>query len=248
MCFYQTSFNLVVGNNITCKTNAVYSRPGGIFFNSASNNSVYHNNFRIDIGGQAGNLGSSNVWDDGYPFGGNYWSDYLTVDPNATEIGNLGIGNIPYVIDWENKDRYPLMKPFTTATYLLQTTPPEVTLQSPLNQMYNESSVSLVFSVDKAANWMGYSLDGEPNVTISGNSTVYNMTNGIHSITIYANDTFGNVGTSETINFTIKKAETQTFQTIIIIAVVGTSTVIVATGLLVYFKKHKPNTESDKKP
>jgi hypothetical protein len=36
----------------------------------------------------------------------NYWSDYLTKYPNATEIDNSGIGNIPY-----GQDNHPLMKP-----------------------------------------------------------------------------------------------------------------------------------------
>jgi hypothetical protein len=45
----------------------------------------------------------------------NYWRFYLTRYPNATEIGNTGIGNQPYVIDGStpiiNPDYHPLMKP-----------------------------------------------------------------------------------------------------------------------------------------
>ncbi len=46
------------------------------------------------------------MWDDGYPSGGNYWSDYKGVDANGD-----GIGDTPHVIDEYNKDRYPLMAP-----------------------------------------------------------------------------------------------------------------------------------------
>jgi parallel beta-helix repeat protein len=42
---------------------------------------------------------------------GNYWSDYLTRYPNATKVDSSGIGNMPYVIDDNNIDHYPLMQP-----------------------------------------------------------------------------------------------------------------------------------------
>jgi len=47
------------------------------------------------------------VWDDGYPSGGNYWSDY-----NGTDANHDGIGDTPYVIDANNADNYPLMTPY----------------------------------------------------------------------------------------------------------------------------------------
>ncbi len=45
-------------------------------------------------------------WDNGQV--GNYWSDYFTKYPNATELDSSGIGNTPYVIDSNNIDNYPL--------------------------------------------------------------------------------------------------------------------------------------------
>ena len=51
------------------------------------------------------------AWDNGAE--GNYWSDYQTKYPNATEIALTGIGDIPYVIDSNNKDNYPLIKAAT---------------------------------------------------------------------------------------------------------------------------------------
>jgi hypothetical protein len=124
------------------------------------------------------------------------------------------------------------MEPFTT-------TPPTISLLSPLNVTYNEANVPLLFTVDKQVNWAGYSLDGNQNVTVIGNDTIANLTNGLHSITVYANDTFGNIGASETIAFTIAKPEP--FPTATVAAVSGTSAivVVVVAGLLVYFKKRK---------
>jgi len=71
----------------------------------SSNNSFYHNTF-INNSRQVESLNSTNVWDNGYPSGGNYWSDYSGRDANGD-----GIGDTPYVIDAGNVDRYPLMRP-----------------------------------------------------------------------------------------------------------------------------------------
>ena len=82
-----------------------------------------------------------------------------------------------------------------------------------------------------------YSLDSKENITISENESLTGLPNGLHNITLYANDTFGNVATSQTNNFTIAKPQ-QTFPTAIVITASGAAAVV-ATGLLVYFEKYK---------
>jgi parallel beta-helix repeat protein len=54
---------------------------------------------------------------------GNYWSDYLTRYPNATEVDSSGIGNMPYVIDDNNIDHYPLMQPVNISVTTLEPEP-----------------------------------------------------------------------------------------------------------------------------
>jgi len=61
-------------------------------------------------------LSSNNAWDDGYPSGGNYWSDYADVDfysgPNQDDTGIDGIWDHSYGIDVDNEDKYPLVNPW----------------------------------------------------------------------------------------------------------------------------------------
>lgn len=199
---FSTSHNQVVANNIVSDPNfsGLYSQ--GIALSDANNNTIYHNDF-VNNTYQVYSSGSVNRWDDGYPNGGNYWGDYWNQNPGAAEIGNSGILNMAYVIDKDNKDRYPLAEPFNGTLYALETVPPRVAIVSPLNQKYNQSSVPLVFNVNKAVSWMGYSLDGKPNVTVTGNTTIANVTSGSHTLIVYANDTFGDMGASQPITFTI---------------------------------------------
>lgn len=121
-------------------------------------------------------------------------------------------------------------------SYVLETTPPRISLLSPLNQTYNESNVTLAFSVDKLVNWVGYSLDGQETATAIGNTTLSGLSNGLHNVTVYAKDEFENTGTSETVYFSVNVPEP--FPTLPVLAASVAALVVVA-GLLVYFKKRK---------
>jgi parallel beta-helix repeat protein len=71
-----------------------------------SNGTAYHNNF-IQNFENARAIKSSFTWDNGYPSGGNYWSNYTGIDEN-----NDGISDVPLVINENNVDHFPLMKPY----------------------------------------------------------------------------------------------------------------------------------------
>jgi parallel beta-helix repeat protein len=102
-------------NDTIIRQNNVANNDYGIWLDSSSNNTIYHNNF-TDNGQHAyidGEYGAGvNVWDDGYPSGGNRWSDYTGTDfycgPHQNLTGSDGIGDTPYVIDENNQDTYPL--------------------------------------------------------------------------------------------------------------------------------------------
>jgi parallel beta-helix repeat protein len=128
-----SSFCSIKGNDIVSNTdegialclgstgNRIYENTvfangdNGIGFNSASDNTVYHNNF-INNTLQVYTYSSTNVWDDGYPSGGNYWSNYTGADhfqgANQDILGSDGIGDTRQIIDESNRDNYPLMGQF----------------------------------------------------------------------------------------------------------------------------------------
>ena len=127
-----------------------------------------------------------------------------------------------------------------TVHFTVETTTPKIKTLSPINQTYTETNVPLMFTLDKA-NWTGYSLDDEENITISGNFTLNGLPNGMHNLTVYANDTYGNMGASETISFTVAVAEPEFFPVVPVAAVSVVAVALVVAGMLVYHKKLKSN-------
>jgi parallel beta-helix repeat protein len=131
--FYQSYNNDISQNNFVNNLNGVYVLDAG-------SNRMHHNNF-IDNTQQAYDDGSTNQWDDGYPSGGNFWSDYSGVDifngPNQDIPGSDWIGDTPYVIDFDSEDRYPLMDP--SGTY-----PPSAPLN--LSAMAGDQQITLTWN------------------------------------------------------------------------------------------------------
>jgi hypothetical protein len=165
---------------------------------------------------------SANFWDNGSL--GNYWSDYLTKYPNASEIGSTGIGDTPYVIDADNVDRYPIMYPWGA---------PAVSVFSLENASYF-GSFPLNFSLSKPANWVGYSLDGQENVTVTGNTTLTGLSAGLHNVTVYTKDAFGYMGASETLTFAVAE---EPFPVVPVAAASVATITVVGVGLLLYRKR-----------
>ena len=104
--------------NATIVANEVFHNENGIYLLQSSNTTIYHNNIADNVNQSYDDLGSQNFWDDGYPSGGNYWSDYSGIDqfsgPSQNQPSADGIGDTPYPIDADSQDDYPLMASINT--------------------------------------------------------------------------------------------------------------------------------------
>jgi len=154
---YSSNYNSISGNNITA------NNVDGIRLYSSSSNSIFRNNF-VNNAQQVYSSDSVNTWDDGYPSGGNYWSDYNGTDlysgPYQNITGSDGIGDTPYIIDGNNRDRYP----FTVHNIAVTSVTPSKTVVG-----------------------QGYSLNATVTVANQGDYTE------TFNVTIYANPIIGEI-------------------------------------------------------
>ncbi len=104
---------------------------------------------------------------------------------------------------------YPFKITGSSSTHFaVDATPPSVLILSVENGTLEPSEVHADFFVNEPVQQVSYVLDGVENVTVSGNVTLSGLPSGVHSLTVYATDEAGNVGASETINFTVASQPT----------------------------------------
>ncbi len=99
-------------NNVTlCK---LADNGCGLRVHASGSNSIYYNNFAGNTV-QGNDDTNANLWDYGYPSGGNFWSDYSGADAMSGSGQSIpgpdGIGDTPYPISGigGSQDSYPLM-------------------------------------------------------------------------------------------------------------------------------------------
>jgi hypothetical protein len=123
---------------------------------------------------------------------------------------------------------------------------PNVTLLLPQDGKFNTSDVPLDFAVDQPISQFKYSLDGQENVTVTGNTTLTGLANGYHNVTVYAMDESGNTGASETLFFRVEAPEP--FPVLTVAAASVAAVAVLGAGLLVYFRKHKHQPPATSSP
>ncbi|UCG69838.1 MAG: right-handed parallel beta-helix repeat-containing protein, partial [Thermoplasmata archaeon] len=119
-----SNYNTVTLNNVWNNGYNAFDDGHGIDIDFiSSKNMVYHNNI-IHNANQAIDTVNDNSWNNTYPLGGNYWSDYDGVDiykgPNQDILGNDSIGDTNYTIDVGSVDYYPLMYPMGNYLFLFE--------------------------------------------------------------------------------------------------------------------------------
>ena len=115
--FLKRSFyNTITKNNISHNNEGIYLYYAPPSLNLPPN-IIYLNNF-IENNHSAYSYYSANIWNSTkkitYRFKGNVWSNYLGNywgDYIGSDVDGDGIGDDSYVIDSDNQDIYPLMKP-----------------------------------------------------------------------------------------------------------------------------------------
>ena len=230
--------NYIAFNEWTINSHNIIINPyGNLSF-------LVHNNFVDNRFYQMWTIVMSNITDyldNGKE--GNYWNYYDGSDNNGD-----GIGDSPFYLDPTHLDRYPLINPFNLSTvevvfpdWLII---PTINLFSPENTTYLVRNVSVSFTHSKQVSWIGYSLDGKENVTISENLTLADLPIGKHNITIYAIDQYANQGSSETINFTIQEPELLSMSLTIVLTILIASFCLIG---IVLFRQHRKMSKSVKK-
>ena len=154
-------------------------------------------------------------------------------------LSDVGSGSHELVVQvlcviWVETRTWFEIRSTSTVFFTVDATPPVISELSVENKTYNEFDLPLNFTMDEPTSWMGYSLDDEAIVTLSGNSTL-TLKEGGHSIVFYANDTFGNMGASPTISFTIAEP----FPTTLVLASAIPVLVCVFAVFLVWMRKLK---------
>ncbi|MCI4345998.1 MAG: right-handed parallel beta-helix repeat-containing protein, partial [Thermoplasmata archaeon] len=132
--------------------NAFHNDNTSIDVNGPVDALIYHNDF---VAVQKWVLLGASIlaWDNGYPSGGNYWSNYTGGDRfhgvGQDIPGADGIGDVPVVVNTTESDRYPLMTPWSDHRALFVET--GVPLGMPWTVVLNGSSYesrSNMISVD----------------------------------------------------------------------------------------------------
>ena len=123
-------------NSNTISENIITNNGCGVEIRASVQNKFFHNNF-IGNTQQVAIVTPDdfNVWDDAYPSGGNYWSDYVGIDvyngPYQNETGSDGTGDTPYVIGDNNQDNYPLIEPWYGEEFITIGTTATITVLDP---------------------------------------------------------------------------------------------------------------------
>ena len=109
---------------------------------------------------------------------------------------------------------------------------------SPQNKTYDNGTIPLNYTVNNSFSNVSYSLDVQPNILVSGNTTLTSLPDGEHNVTVYATDREGNFGSSEPVIFTVAKQP----ESLPTVPVAPASVAVVATacaGLLLLYRRKR---------
>ena len=120
----------------------------------------------------------------------------------------------------------------STLNFSVDTIAPVISSISIENKTYYSANLPLSFLVDDKSSQLQYSIDNQSNVTLTSNTTLAGLTDGSHTLTIFATDSFGNIGI-EAVTFTVTPFS-------ITIAVASAIALVVGIGIALFLiKRHR---------
>jgi len=135
----------VSGDENEIINNTVVGNEEGIYVREGAGNRIYHNHLNNRKNAYDG---ESNIWDNGYPSGGNYWSDYpgsdIYMGVEQDEPGSDSIGDIPYIIDENSSDNFPIIGIYIPPISIsnVNVSPAKATIGTPIKVCANVSTIS----------------------------------------------------------------------------------------------------------
>jgi hypothetical protein len=175
--------------------------------------------------------GSINLTD--VPEGPHWLEVYAVASATAYESGHKldGIDYTTYYVIYK-------ITSSSLIKFTIDNTAPRILSVSVENKTYANSDVPLNVLVNEPASKVIYSLDGQSNRTAAGNTTLNDLSNGAHTLTVQVLDSAGNAGKLETVFFSVDVPEP--FPTAPVAAAASVATVaVMGVGMLVYFRKSK---------
>ncbi len=197
--YAYSHLNMISGNILRNNDYGVYLLRHVVYGSEPEDNRIFHNNF-IENSDQvySDSVLIENFWDNEYPSGGNYWSDYAGVDLYSgsyqNETGSDGIGDTPSVIDQYNKDNYPLMNTWIPPDFSITISQPSLVIQ----QGKGDSVVIKITSIEGFNQPVQLTVSGVPSgVTTTLNPEQvapppYGSTNSTLTVSVGATATPGN--------------------------------------------------------
>jgi hypothetical protein len=163
-----------------------------------------------------------------------------TLEEIPDGLHSVNVSAVAYGMVWKVNSHYTLdyysfyVNASSVVWFTVDKTSPNIVVKLPLSDAYDATGVPLHFIVDEPVSWIRYSLDGQKNVTIVGNTTLPRLSIGSHTLTVYAKDTAGNIASSGLISFAAKEP----FPWLPVAAAVAASSAVAAAAV-VYLKKRK---------
>ncbi len=168
----------------------------------------------------------------------NLWLSNVSEGQHTILITARGMGQITN--EKELSYKWFFISSSVTICFTIDRTPPTVSFLPPEN-VSSTSAVPLNLTINESYSKIAYSLNGQQNVTVIGNSTIPYLPSGIHNISFYVWDIAGNIGTSETANFSV----TEMLQTakradnFLFLPTAAAFSTVVIVGIVLLFKRRR---------